>query len=43
MKRIFTIGLLTALLFQGKLIAQDVNECMQDLSIFAEYVKVKKL
>lgn len=41
MKKIFKIGLLTAFLFQGKLLAQDVNECMQDLSIFAEYVKVK--
>ena len=41
MKKIFKIGFLTAFLFQGKLLAQDVNECMQDLSIFAEYVKVK--
>ena len=35
------MGLITVLFFQGKINAQDTNECVQDLSIFAEYVKVK--
>ncbi len=33
--------LVFGLLYQAALFAQDINTCMQDLSIFAEYVKVK--
>lgn len=42
MKKQYVLGvLLYSLIFQTPLKAQDVNVCMQDLSIFAEYVKVK--
>ncbi|MEO2099195.1 MAG: hypothetical protein ABGW63_00065, partial [Flavobacteriaceae bacterium] len=42
MKKQYVLGvLLYSLIFQTSLKAQDVNVCMQDLSIFAEYVKVK--
>ena len=40
MKKLILVFFLGAL-FQSPIIAQDVNACMQDLSIFAEYVKVK--
>lgn len=42
MKNLYVLGaLLIGLAFPGRAAAQDTNVCMQDLSIFAEYVKVK--
>ena len=42
MKKLFVFGImLLGLIFQNQIQAQDSNACMQDLSIFAEYVKVK--
>ena len=41
MKKVCVLGFFLGLSFNLELKAQDVNTCMQDLSIFAEYVKVK--
>ena len=41
MKKVCVLGIFLGLSFNLELKAQDVNTCMQDLSIFAEYVKVK--
>ena len=41
MKKLFSILLIVFGLTQTSVLAQDVNECMQDLSIFAEFAKVK--
>ena len=42
MKKLYVFGImLLGLIFQNQIQAQDSNACMQDLSIFAEYVKVK--
>jgi len=42
MKKRYIFGIiLLGLIFQNHISAQDNNDCMQDLSIFAEYVKVK--
>ena len=42
MKKRYIFGIMIlGLIFQTRLHAQDDNACMQDLSIFAEYVKVK--
>lgn len=42
MKKRYIFGIiLLGLIFQNHISAQDSNDCMQDLSIFAEYVKVK--
>ena len=40
-KNYFKHALLVFLVFQNFLYSQDTAACMQDLSIFAEYVKVK--
>ena len=41
MKKLCVITLILASLYQATVFAQDVNVCMQDLSIFAEFAKVK--
>ena len=42
MKNLYVLGvLLFSLALPGRVVAQDTSVCMQDLSIFAEYVKVK--
>ena len=42
MKNLYVLGvLLFGLALPGRVVAQDTSVCMQDLSIFAEYVKVK--
>ena len=42
MKNLYVLGvLLFGLALPGRVVAQDPSVCMQDLSIFAEYVKVK--
>ena len=41
MKKLFSILLIVFGLTQTSVLAQDVNVCMQDLSIFAEFAKVK--
>jgi len=42
MKKINILSVLfLTILFNAPLLAQDVNVCMQDLSIFAEFAKVK--
>ena len=41
MKKVCVLVFFLGLSFNLELKAQDVNTCMQDLSIFAEYVKVK--
>ena len=41
MKKVCVLGFFLGLSFNLELKAQDVSTCMQDLSIFAEYVKVK--
>jgi len=42
MKKINILSVLFfTILFNAPLLAQDVNVCMQDLSIFAEFAKVK--
>ena len=41
MKKLFSILLVVFGLTQTSVLAQDVNVCMQDLSIFAEFAKVK--
>ena len=40
-KNYFKHALLLFLVFQNFLYSKDTAACMQDLSIFAEYVKVK--
>ena len=41
MKKLCVITLILASLYQAPVFAQDINVCMQDLSIFAEFAKVK--
>ena len=42
MKNLYVLGvLLFGLALPGRVVAKDTSVCMQDLSIFAEYVKVK--
>ena len=41
MKKLCVIALIYIGIYQAPIIAQDSNECMQDLSIFAEFAKVK--
>ena len=42
MKKIFVLRVMVlTLLFHLPLLAQDTDMCMQDLSIFAEFAKVK--
>jgi hypothetical protein len=41
MKKLCVITLIFIGLFHGPILAQDTNVCMQDLSIFAEFAKVK--
>jgi len=43
MKKLCVLTLMIAGLVQAPVLAQDINVCMQDLSIFAEFAKVKKL
>jgi hypothetical protein len=41
MKKLCVITLVFIGLFHAPILAQDTNVCMQDLSIFAEFAKVK--
>jgi len=41
MKKLCVLTLMIAGLVQAPVLAQDINACMQDLSIFAEFAKVK--
>ena len=41
MKKLLVLNLVLCVFFANNLNSQDLSACMQDLSIFAEYVKVK--